>query len=238
MENETLKVNPNTEEEALKISADTEKEPANAAAGPNHEKKPAKTGDRKIPTKYIAIAAVLTALSILIPLYMPTFYIDPAMTMSVTLFSHLPIMIAMFINPIVTVFTCIGALCAFIIKGTPVTVWARAGSHLIFALTGSLIMHYGKQGYRGLSFYALFVLVLLLHTFGEMLAAVFAISLGATGSITAKYIFVTIGLLNVGHTLLDYSVAVLVYTALGKAKLVDNKFDLRISFKKNIANGK
>ena len=184
----------------------------------------------KIKTKDIALAAVLTGLSILFPLYLPT--IDIGIT-SVTPFSHLAIMLAMFINPIVAVLTCAGALGAFFIKGVNPTILVRAGSHIVFALAGSLIM-YKRKGYKGVSFYTVCGIVTLLHAVFEMLSALVAIKVGAPGTISARNILIVLGLITAAHSIFDYSFAVLIYNTLSQARLVKNRFDLRIIKKKKV----
>lgn len=185
----------------------------------------------KIKTKDIALAAVLTAISILIPAYMPSIPFDPAGAMTVTPFSHLPIFIASFINPVVAVFTCGGTVLGFFIKGANPVVLVRAASHIIFALVCSFIMQKGK-GYRGLSFYALCGIVTVLHAAAEILVAALAVYLGflipPNNQKAVFYVLVTVGLLTAGHSIFDYSFGVLIYNTLYQAKLVKNKFDLRI----------
>ncbi len=178
-------------------------------------------------TKNIILAAVLSGLSLLFPLIFPR--IDIGIT-SVTLFSHLAIMIGVFVNPFVAVFTCIGALGAFAITNAPPTVLARAASHIVFAVVGSVLFHYGK-GYKGISFYAVAGMITVLHAVFEMLAALFALLLGAAGTLNAYQILIVVGVITCAHSLFDYAFAVLIYNALSAAKLVNNRFDLRIKKK-------
>ena len=194
----------------------------------------------KIKTKNIALAAVLTAISFVLPYFIPSIIIPP--DMSVTLLSHTPIFIAMFINPFVAVFTCIGTLGAFMAKpqtmGLP-TVWIRAGSHIIFAIVGSVIMSKWKKGYKGVSFYTVCGIITLIHAVFEMLSALIAFAIAAPGApavLTSRYIFIVVGLVTVVHSIFDYSFAVLIYNTLSQARLVKNRFDLRIIKKRKIMN--
>lgn len=188
----------------------------------------------KIKTKDIALAAVLTAISILIPAYAPSIPFDPAGAMTVTPFSHLPIFIASFINPFVAIFTCGGTVLGFFIKGANPVVLVRAASHIIFTLVCSLLMKKGK-GYRGLSFYVLCGIVTVLHAAAEILVATFAVHLGflvpPANQQAVFYVLVTVGLLTAAHSIFDYSFAVLIYNTLSQARLVNNRFDLRITKK-------
>lgn len=182
----------------------------------------------KIKTKDIALAAVLTGLSILFPYFLPTI---PMGLTTVTPFSHLAIFIACFINPIVAVFTCIGAFLAFFFKGAPVDVQLRAASHIIFALFCSLAM-YKKKGYKGVSFYAVGGIITVLHAAAEALAVVFAVTvLGAQWRIgfTLGNVLIYVGLITIAHSIFDYTFAVLIYNTLSQARLVSGRFDLRLN---------
>lgn len=90
--------------------------------------------EKKIKTQDIVLAALLTALSILIT-FSP-FKLPIPQPFSVTLGSHVPTMIAVFINPVVAAFTVLGSCIGFWFStGNPIIV-ARAGLHIIFALIG------------------------------------------------------------------------------------------------------
>ena len=212
------------ENEKIETGAETKEEPQ--AEKPRQKKK------FRIRTKDIALAAVLTGLSIALPYFMPTIIIPP--DMSVTLLSHTTVFIAMFINPVTAILTCLGTLLAFVIKVPYVAVWIRAASHMVFAVIGSFVMYKWKKGYRGVSFYALCGIVTLIHMVAEILSAMLAIAVGAKGAppeITFRYVVVVVGLVTVAHSLFDYTFAVLIYNTLSQARLVNNKFDLRIARK-------
>ena len=84
----------------------------------------------------MCISALLCALGIIIPMFMPKIWIPP---MSFTLASHVPIFIAMFISPasaiMVTVVTSIGFALSM-----PLVVALRAASHLVFVLVGAFLL--------------------------------------------------------------------------------------------------
>lgn len=82
-------------------------------------------------TKDITLAAVLTAISMLIT-FGPKIIIGP---FTMTLASHVPTMLALFINPFVTLLTVIGSIIGFSITIGPL-VAIRAASHVCFALIG------------------------------------------------------------------------------------------------------
>jgi len=62
-----------------------------------------------------------------------------------------------------------------------------------------------------------------------------AIAVGAQGApaaITFRYVVVVVGLVTVAHSIFDYAFAILIYNTLSQARLVKNRFDLRIVKKK------
>ena len=84
-------------------------------------------------TRSLTISALLIALGITIPMFMPKVIIPPA---SYTLASHVPVFIAMFISPMTAVSVALGTALGFLITTTP-EIAARALSHVIFAWVGS-----------------------------------------------------------------------------------------------------
>lgn len=86
----------------------------------------------------ITISAVLCAIGIIIPMLSPIkILLEPA---SFTLASHVAIMIAMFISPTTAVTVSLGTTLGFFIGGFPPVIVLRAATHVVFALTGALIL--------------------------------------------------------------------------------------------------
>lgn len=85
----------------------------------------------------ITIAAMLTALAIVVPLFMPKLPVPQPF--SVTPASHLAVILAMFVSPFTVACTVIGSTIAFFAVLGPV-VAMRAFSHLLFALVGCLML--------------------------------------------------------------------------------------------------
>jgi len=85
-------------------------------------------------TKDIVLSALLTALSLIITFSPFKVVIGP---FSMTLGSHVPTMVALFINPVVALFTVVGSCVGFLIAlpGNFI-VPLRAATHIIFALVG------------------------------------------------------------------------------------------------------
>ena len=87
-------------------------------------------------TKELALASILTALSLLIT-YSPLKLVLPFFTL--TLGAHVPTMLSMFVGPWVAVMTVIGSCLGFFLTipaPNSIIVVVRAATHLIFALVG------------------------------------------------------------------------------------------------------
>ncbi|HEY8423338.1 MAG TPA: hypothetical protein VIL23_01080 [Clostridia bacterium] len=173
-------------------------------------------------TKKIAVAAVLIALSFVMPYFMPTITL-PFTTF--TLFSHVPVIIAMFVSPFTAAMGCVGTALAFFLKTNPL-VALRAASHIFFALPGSIAI---KKGFINKGF-AIFLggLVLgIIHGAAEI--ATVAVYLGVQGkTFTLYYIMIEVGLITLAHHCIDYIFAFIVYQSCAKARLLENKFLLRL----------
>ena len=107
------------------------------------------------------INALLLALAIIIPLIFPKIYIPP---FSATLASHLPVMVAMFINPISAVFVSIGSAVGFFFAfpGNMI-IAARALTHLVFAFVGSYLIK------KKVNIFLIIILTAILHALFEMM---------------------------------------------------------------------
>ena len=87
--------------------------------------------------KTMTIAALLSALGVLIPLVAPKYVIPPA---SYTLASHVPIFVAMFISVPVAIIVAIITSVGFLIAAYPIIIVLRALTHIVFAGIGSYIL--------------------------------------------------------------------------------------------------
>ncbi|WP_422447551.1 ECF transporter S component [Thermoanaerobacterium sp. DL9XJH110] len=111
-------------------------------------------------TKSMVTGALLTALSLVIPIAFGGYlriYIPP---FSATLASHVPSMLAMLINPLVAVTVGVGSTIGFLIILGPV-VAARAFIHTVFGLAGAILIK------KGLSFEKAIILTAPIHALGE-----------------------------------------------------------------------
>jgi len=112
--------------------------------------------------KQLIVGALLTALSLIIPLCFGTYlkvYFPP---FSATLASHVPTMIAFLIGPEVAILVGLGSAFGFLMILGPV-VAARAFIHVIFGLVGAILIK------KGLSFEKALMLTAPIHALGEAL---------------------------------------------------------------------
>ncbi len=166
-------------------------------------------------TKELALAALLTALSILIT-YSPLKLVTPFFTL--TLGSHVPTMLAMFLSPWVIVMTVIGSCIGFFLTipaPNSIIVVARAAMHLIFALTGYKML---KKG--GINIFVVIAVTGLLHALAEGIVVYILTPIivkGETAAITAAAI-AFIG--TIVHHIIDSAITAPIAAALFKAKII------------------
>ena len=166
----------------------------------------------------IVIAGILTAFSILIAATFPKLPLPQPFTL--TLGSHVPTMIAMFISPLVTVFTVIGSIIGFwIATGNPI-VMLRAASHIIFAVVGMYMLK------KNANIFLVIIVTLILHATAE-LALVYFLTGILTPDALAKSTITSLSYIAfVGtavHHVLDSIVTSPILFALEKAKLINTK---------------
>lgn len=166
---------------------------------------------KRMSTKKLVVSALLVGLSVVIPyLSLP---VVPIPEFSVTLFAHLAIIIAMFMGVEVAIFAGLGAVLGFYLKGVPLVVVMRAASHLIFLIVGALML----KNMRGKKWYLVLIGIItgIIHALAEAIIVAFwfkSSSISNTFFIGAPIFFL--------HHAFDFTMAVFVYTALSKAKLV------------------
>lgn len=167
-------------------------------------------------TKNMVMAAILTALSLLIT-YSPVKLVLPAF--SLTLGSHVPTMLAMFISPWVTIMTIIGSCIGFffvIPAPNNLIVVARAALHIIFALSGYYMVKSKK-----VNIFVIIVVTALLHAAAEGLAVYLM-----TPIILPENASASLGLAEVAfvgtvvHHFIDCAITAPVLAALMKAKMI------------------
>lgn len=183
--------------------------------------------------KTMTIAALLSAIGIILPMYSPVkFILEPA---SFTLASHVPIFIAMFISPVVAVFVALITAFGFLMAGIfPIVVVARALTHVIFAFVGAYILM--KKGNILLSLRTAIPFVFfisLLHAVAEVIVSTIFYF---TGQSTASYLVFVIGLVGVGtlvHSTVDFIIASIVWVPLQRVINIPANAKIRLKAAKN-----
>ncbi|WP_035052784.1 hypothetical protein [Carnobacterium pleistocenium] len=166
----------------------------------------------------ITIAALLVAVGILIPMISPVkLVLEPA---SFTLASHVAIIIAMFISPVVAITVALGTAVGFLLGGFPIIITLRALTHVVFAGIGSYILVKRPAILQSTIKTALFSLFIgVLHAICEV-AVVSVFYFG--GEMTTAYytqgflqsIFLLVGVGTIIHSMIDFFLADVVWKSL------------------------
>lgn len=165
----------------------------------------------------ITISALLCAIGIVIPMFAPKIVLEPA---SFTLASHVPIIIAMFISPLVAISVALITSMGFFIAGFPIIVVLRALTHLIFASLGAIFLKKNNNILQKRSSTTLFAFLLsVVHAVCEVIVVTFFYwGDSVTGLYYEKgYLLSVIGLVGLGtiiHSMVDFSISVLVWNSL------------------------
>jgi len=166
-------------------------------------------------TKEMVMAAILTALSIIIT-YSPVKLVLPFFTLTVG--AHIPTLIAMFISPWVTAMTVIGSCIGFLMTipaPSSIIVVTRAATHIVFALVG-----YNLIKKNLLPLYAVALITAVIHALFEGLSVYILTPLVITGDTTAT---AAAGIAIAGtlvHHILDSAICIPILIALKKAKII------------------
>jgi niacin transporter len=169
----------------------------------------------------LVLAAVLIAVGIVIPMFSPLrIILEPA---SFTLASHVAIFLAMFISPPVAAAVAVGTTIGFFLGGFPIVIVARAASHVVFALTGALVLSRRPALLDGVKPMLLFsLLISLLHAVCEVLAVIpFYFGQGLSAGFYNRgflvSVIVLVGVGTVVHSMVDFAIALAVWKPLQKA---------------------
>jgi niacin transporter len=184
-----------------------------------------------INPKKTAFTAILIIAGIIISLFSPVrLVMEPA---SFTLAIHVPIFIAMFLSPLAAVAVAIGTALGFFIGDYhPVIAW-RAVSHVLFAFLGSFYLQYRPQILSSCIKKQNFSFVIgLIHSWTEVIIVyLFYMDSGTPGiyySNTDAFLFVGLG--GLVHSMLDFTIALVIIRILTKFKAVE---PLLVTFKKS-----
>lgn len=150
-------------------------------------------------------AAILTAIGILIPMVMPIrIVIGPA---SYTLGSHIPIIMAMFISPMVAGAVAIGTTLGFLMAAFPIVIVLRAFSHVVFALLGAWVLQRTNGLFTNVVKRQLFSLTInIVHALAEVVVVFVLTGLGQE-NLDPSFWYVLLVLVGVGtviHGMIDF----------------------------------
>lgn len=161
----------------------------------------------------LVLAALLTALAILIPMFMPIkLILEPIF--SATFASHVPGILAMFVGPFAVVGTAVGSALGFIQLGPWVVL--RAASHMVFGLCGHKLL---KSKWN---IFLVLIITGLIHAGTEMVVGLISIPfIVAPQGGLLKYILVTIGCGSFIHHCIDFAISLIIFYALKAAKLLN-----------------
>ncbi|MBS3985510.1 MAG: hypothetical protein KGZ66_07880 [Selenomonadales bacterium] len=154
-------------------------------------------------TRELLYGALLTAISLLIPLAFRGFLQIVIPPFSATLGSHVAVMLAMFVSPSVAAAVGIGSTLGFLITLTPV-IAARASIHIVFGVLGALLYQRGAKPWQ------VFAVTAPVHALGEALVV---IPFGYT--LQAALVLVGVGTLL--HHVVDAVIALSLYHSLRRA---------------------
>ena len=166
---------------------------------------------------HMVLAGILCAIGIVVPMFMPRIVLGP---MSFTLASHVAVFLGMFISPAVAVAVCIGTTIGFFLT-TPAIIALRAASHIVFAFIGAAYLKRNPDIINRpvASTVFNFIIALLLAAAEMIIVTPFFMS-GAL--VTAEQlangfvasVVLLVGLGTVIHSMLDYSISILVWKPL------------------------
>jgi niacin transporter len=160
----------------------------------------------------MVVSAMLIAIGIIIPILSPVkILLEPA---SFTLASHVAIFIAMFISPISAVAVSIGTTLGFLLAAYPIVIVMRAAVHIIFALSGALILRKNPTILdRTVPLILFSTLISLLHGISELLVVMpfyFGNQLTNEAWYSRGFLISVVLLVGVGtvlHSLVDFFIA-------------------------------
>lgn len=165
-------------------------------------------------TREMVLAAILTALSILIT-YSPVKLVLPFFTL--TIGSHTPTMLAMLISPWVVVMTVIGSCIGFFMTipaPNSIIVVLRAATHLLFALAGCKMIKEKK-----FNIYLIILITGILHALAEGVVVFALTPLIVPGQLAVSAAVIALSGTFVHH-LLDCAITTPIAIALVRAKIL------------------
>jgi niacin transporter len=172
----------------------------------------------EIKIKTMTLAGLLCAIGIIIPIFAPKIVLEPA---SFTLASHVPVFIAMFISPSVSISVALLTSLGFLVSGTPIIIVLRALTHVIFAALGSYMLKKNNNILLSLKSTGIFsFLIALVHAAAEVTVVTYYYWGGSMTAYEEKgYLVSVLGLVGLGtiiHSMIDFGIAVIIWNPLQK----------------------
>lgn len=174
----------------------------------------------KNPIQKMTIAAALSAIGILIPMFAPKFILEPA---SYTLASHVPIFIAMFLSPYIAISVALISAMGFLLAGIfPIAVVLRALSHIIFVVIGSIMLKKNPKLLSTVKGTVMFsFLMAVIHSVSEV--TVVTLFYWGNNMSSAYYdkgflfsVLLLVGVGTVIHSMIDFSIAYAIWKPIQK----------------------
>ena len=162
----------------------------------------------KMKTKDLVLAALFTAISLLIPILFPRLEMGP---FSATFASHVPVFIAMFVSPLVAFAAGIGSMLGFFLKGAPIYIVARAAMHIILGIVGAFMLK------KRTNIWIVGTATMIVHALLETVAVMPFLFLVPLDDNFTWYQLIIIG--TSIHHVIDFVIAVLIVKVLDKTGL-------------------
>jgi len=164
----------------------------------------------------MTITALLTALTILIPIVFSPIRIPVGLTFTATLSVHVPIIIAMFISPWSAAFVALGSALGFFFSA-PTVVAVRAATHVIFAVAGACMIR-KMHGNTMLKLAIVWLATMVLHAAAEAVASGLMVHYAFGSPLYVAYAEAfTTGVGTLIHHTIDYVIAIGILSVLAKA---------------------
>jgi len=175
----------------------------------------------------LAMAGLLIAIGIIIPMYSPARVIlEPA---SFTLASHTAIFIAIFISPKVAIAVAAGTTIGFFLGGFPLIIVFRAATHIIFAFVGASYLCRVHNSLSAVKLRIFSFWIGIIHAIGEVVVVSIFFFDGNINPAHLEQGFFTsvillIGVGSVIHSMIDFEIAHMILIPLKKQRNIVDYF--------------
>ena len=164
--------------------------------------------------KKLSVSALLTSVSIIIPMFFPKLVIPP---FTATLMAHVPIMTAICISTDVAVFVTIGTSVGFIFAFSAIPFgYVRSFTHLFFVLLACLLLK------KKVNIYIIIITTGIVHAFFE---TVVIMLLFLPSGVTPLYAILILSIGSFAHHLVDSAFTFTIIRPLTKLNLIERPFN-------------